>query len=366
MDPYDAVVQNKQECYAFRVEHHDKIADLNRQYQLLYYPEDSSVVLYDLTNKKLFLKRFRMPNLSLDDFYVGGTVIIQGRQMHIAAFFDAHTAERLTSDRETCLVVVSGQGLERVGDVISLAIKNNYVIFQLEQFNLSSGDCAAFERGCSPEGPVQPGPAAVLLLQKTSCISAWRSQMKSLSSTAGIVTSTSKQESNDMAAFFFDGNSRRQRWSNGTMRPTRSTAALIKPHVRNQTGVIVREIIEAGFRIVSLRQILLQPADAAEFLEVYNGVLSSFERHTAELCGGSLTALEVEKDGLSQADVVKEFRALCGPSDSALAAKLRPDTIRARYGVDNIQNALHCTDIPENAESEVDYLFGVLYRLTLS
>jgi nucleoside diphosphate kinase len=36
-----------------------------------------------------------------------------------------------------------------------------------------------------------------------------------------------------------------------------------------------------------------------------------------------------------------------------LARKLRPNTLRARFGKTKIQNAVHCTDLPEDGLLEV-------------
>jgi nucleoside diphosphate kinase len=36
-----------------------------------------------------------------------------------------------------------------------------------------------------------------------------------------------------------------------------------------------------------------------------------------------------------------------------LARKLRPNTLRAKYGKTKVQNAVHCTDLPEDGLLEV-------------
>lgn len=54
-----------------------------------------------------------------------------------------------------------------------------------------------------------------------------------------------------------------------------------------------------------------------------------------------------------QANVVKTFREMVGPSDPEIAKYLRPDTIRAKFGFDRVRNAVHCTDLPEDGVIEV-------------
>jgi nucleoside-diphosphate kinase len=50
---------------------------------------------------------------------------------------------------------------------------------------------------------------------------------------------------------------------------------------------------------------------------------------------------------------VKTFREMVGPSDPEIAKYLRPDTIRAKFGLDRVRNAVHCTDLPEDGVIEV-------------
>lgn len=45
-----------------------------------------------------------------------------------------------------------------------------------------------------------------------------------------------------------------------------------------------------------------------------------------------------------------------------LARKVRPQTLRARHGVSKVQNAVHSTDLPEDAVSEIEYFFRILDR----
>ena len=48
-----------------------------------------------------------------------------------------------------------------------------------------------------------------------------------------------------------------------------------------------------------------------------------------------------------------QVREFCGPMDPEIARHIRPQTIRAMFGVDKISNAVHCTDLPEDGVLEV-------------
>lgn len=57
---------------------------------------------------------------------------------------------------------------------------------------------------------------------------------------------------------------------------------------------------------------------------------------------------------------MQEFREFCGPNDPELARHLRPKSLRALFGQDKIKNGIHCTDLPDDGELEVDYFFNLL------
>lgn len=97
-----------------------------------------------------------------------------------------------------------------------------------------------------------------------------------------------------------------------------------------------------------------------------------------ELANGPCIAMEIVS---SQPDsnVYLDFRNLCGPTDPVsfnfvliahfflaltykqeLAKQLRPNTIRARYGNTKVMNAIHCTDLEEDTQIEVEYFFKIL------
>lgn len=44
---------------------------------------------------------------------------------------------------------------------------------------------------------------------------------------------------------------------------------------------------------------------------------------------------------------MNRLRELCGPFDVEVARHLRPKTLRALHGRDNVHNVVHCTDLPE-------------------
>ena len=57
--------------------------------------------------------------------------------------------------------------------------------------------------------------------------------------------------------------------------------------------------------------------------------------------------------------MVPLLREFCGPPDAKIAAAIRPGTLRARFGANKIQNAIHCTDLDTDGAFETNFMFNV-------
>ena len=99
---------------------------------------------------------------------------------------------------------------------------------------------------------------------------------------------------------------------------TNCTLCIIKPHIvkKKQVGLIINEILEAGFEISAMQMIWLDPAVAQEFYEVYK-FLPECKRMIDQLSSGPCIALEVRQE-----NAVEQFRNFCGPYDPEIAKKL--------------------------------------------
>jgi len=138
-----------------------------------------------------------------------------------------------------------------------------------------------------------------------------------------------------------------------------TTLCLIKPHAvaAGLTGQILEDVFKAGYVMTGFRTQTLDRTHACEFLEVYKGVVPEYNAMVAELESGLSVAVEVTKPGTTPN---ADFRSFVGPAESEVARHLRPQTLRAKYGVDKIQNAVHCTDLVDDQALEVEYFFSLL------
>ena len=87
-----------------------------------------------------------------------------------------------------------------------------------------------------------------------------------------------------------------------------------------------------------------------------------------QLSSGTSIALEIASgesaagDSANESATVTRFRELVGPSDPELARVARPNSLRARFGKSIDENAVHCTDLPEDGALEVEYFFKILQK----
>ncbi|KAL2311447.1 hypothetical protein Nmel_003153 [Mimus melanotis] len=93
--------QSQDERYAFIAEWYDPNASLFRRYELLYYPKDSSIEMYDVKNRRTFLRRTKYESLHLEDLYVGSKVTVFSRHLTIVDYGNLYTSRKLGSRKES-------------------------------------------------------------------------------------------------------------------------------------------------------------------------------------------------------------------------------------------------------------------------
>lgn len=57
-------------------------------------------------------------------------------------------------------------------------------------------------------------------------------------------------------------------------------------------------------------------------------------------------------------NAIKGWRQFIGPTNSEVARKEAPNSIRGRFGTDGTKNAVHGSDSTESAAREIDFWFG--------
>jgi nucleoside-diphosphate kinase len=309
--------------WAFNCEYEDKQSMLFKNFLIKYYVDDDKIEIIDLGSRKLFLKKTSRPaSLNRKDFHVNGTLEVHGRSYQVLDYADAYTRQCIESKREEAFIVhPAGQGL---GEVFEAIDKHDMQIKRVNAVYDSNNNVMV-------------------------AISAIGADANNVLNAEGV--KTRRDLSDDAAgksAYFTDS-------ANFAGQLNSSTCVVIQPSAvaADQTGGIIKSIIDQGYEISGMGMFQLTSVEAAEFLEVYKDVVPTYRAKVNELSSGPCIALEVRAER-----PVETFRMTAGPWDVEMARELAPDSIRGTFGMDNTRNAVHCTDLPSDAYDEVNYFFG--------
>ena len=368
------------ERYAFIAEWYDPNASLIRRYQLLFYPGDSSVEMFDIKNRRLFLKRSKCEHLNLKNLFIGAIVNIHSRQLTIIDYGDEFTTKKLKEKKEKTLGIIKPDCLSKLGDIFDRVMSERFIICQAKMVQLSPKEAGEFY--VEHEGKpfyerlinfMTSGPIVAFEITGEEAVTKWREIIgptdsavarqdapRSIRAQFGTDTtrnachgSDSPESSKREIEFFFGPKSRRK----NTARFGDCTLGIIKPHavMDGLTGKIIKEITAAGLQVTALQLHYMEKANADEFYEVYKGVVAEYNSMVEELTSGPCIAMEI-----SGSNAHATFRELVGPVDPEIARHLRPHTLRAKFGQDKLRNAIHCTDLPDDNILEVEYFFKIL------
>jgi nucleoside-diphosphate kinase len=131
------------------------------------------------------------------------------------------------------------------------------------------------------------------------------------------------------------------------------TLAIVKPDgvEKGLVGELIRRFEVAGLRVVALKMVRLDAAEAGGFYHVHQsrpffGSLVSF------MTSGPIVPMVLEGE-----DAIARVRLLMGATDPK---KADPGTIRREFASSIEKNIVHGSDGPETARFEVGYFFDAL------
>lgn len=129
------------------------------------------------------------------------------------------------------------------------------------------------------------------------------------------------------------------------------TLTIVKPDsvAGGRTGAILAHIERENFRLAGVKRVRLTPEQARAFYAVHR------ERPFFEALVRFMTEGPIVVAALEREQAVSHLRKIMGATDSR---KAEPGTIRNLYGTDVERNAIHGSDSPENAASEIAFFFS--------
>ncbi|KAK3557409.1 hypothetical protein QTP70_026653 [Hemibagrus guttatus] len=170
-----------EERFAFLTEWYDPSAALLRRYQLLYYPKDGSVEMFDVKNQRTFLRRTKYDDLHPEDLFVGNRVIVFSRQLNLIDYGDQYTANKLGSRKERTLAMIKPDAVTKVGSIIQMVYDAGLIVTKAKMTKLPGKQAADFYIEHQSKSFfnnlvqfVSSGPIIVMELMGDEAVSAWR------------------------------------------------------------------------------------------------------------------------------------------------------------------------------------------------
>jgi nucleoside-diphosphate kinase len=354
-----------------------------RELVLSFYERDRSVSLFDVKGKRMFLKRIVPPEpVAIANLYPGATVTVYGRPIKITGTADAKTQRIFATTRGSTLILVKPDAYAQLGQVLDLLYRavaggSGLTVGRLRTVRFNEAAAGAF---CALAGAASTTAPSSLTRDNSLAIEvtgddviarvhelvgpadpadAREAAPASLRALFGksralnaIHTSADGEAAKAELAYLFE------RQFPYTAACTHCCAVIIRPHAVDAlvAGKILDALLARGLEVSALRSVAMNRDDAGDYLEPYRTVVPEYERWVKELSSAPAILVEVRAEG----GVVDQVRELVGPYDPIIARELRPESLRARYGVDAARNAIFCTDIERDGPLECRFLFSVV------
>lgn len=284
--------------------------------------------MYDLKNRRTFLKRCDYPSVTAKDLYKGGIITVYSRQLTIADYGDEFTRKMFEGSASSVTACVGTSALPSMGRIIDA---------------ISTAELTLGEMRLMPDG-------LAFKLTGGNTVELWEKLLPSINGELG-----------EGSVFNIDDVFATPLPAAVVGDATTSSLLLVKPHAvkGGALGRVLDQVLGSGFEVVNAKMCMLTRPNATEFLEVYKGVVPECVDWIEELTTGKSVALQLRFTAKPEATVLA-LRELCGAHDPEIAGHLHPTSLRALHGASKVKNAVHCTDLPEDGPLEVEYFFSIL------
>ncbi|KAK9505197.1 hypothetical protein O3M35_009302 [Rhynocoris fuscipes] len=365
----------------------DPRAGLLRKFLFFFYPYDSTVEMYDMKNNKKFLRRTKIENLDSGDIFIGNVISVFSRQLKIVDYANILTRRLMSQKMMKVFALIKPDGFNRKAEILKILINNGFKIANLRMLKFTEPVVRQLleKQGSSSNflaqvAHLQSGPSIVLELVGENALEklkkvggpkdpnvAREEEPESIIAKMGgdevqsaFYYSSCLEHSVEETKLMFEDPKIMRDPLLHTVVLEDSTCCVVKPHVMKEGtfGKVLSDIEDKGYKITAMQLFYLDIAKAEEFYEIYKGILLEFTDMVQELISGPCVAMELTSE--HGKDTVLQFRTFVGPTDFDIARKLRPNTLRAKYGKDRIRNVVHATDLPTDGVLEVEYFFKIL------
>lgn len=324
----------------YEVEWFDVNSGLLQKFFLRVFLDDNTVELLHETKRQPILRRIHYPDISPKDLFIGNSVTVYNRLLTIKGYANAVT-EKYMSEREVHLLcVIPSRYSQKVGEVLELC----------QPFNLSIGRALTCTQGLSDTLSMSNGDILIELAGNSGI-----DQENFVSAVQNIDENIGVQ--------FLTAHEIKDLMKNSKSIRVQSTGSLclIKSHViaDKKAGKLINCIVDAGFNIDGFLTTHFNDDVAEELFGVYQPIYPKYSLMLTNICKAPVLALLISRDE----NVVQDFRELCGPLEPGLGKVLRPRSLRALFGKNVVENAVHCTDLAEDGDLECKFVFEIIANL---
>ena len=130
------------------------------------------------------------------------------------------------------------------------------------------------------------------------------------------------------------------------------TYAMIKPGYEKLWGVIIQRIIDEGFQIVQMKELIFDEQLSSLFYAEHKSK-PFFSDLSNYITSGPVVAFDLLRE-----DAVSKWRDVIGPTKKEVAVEQAPNSLRALYARSTTENLCHGSDSLKSAEREIKLIFG--------
>jgi len=400
----------------------DELSSMDRTFNLFFWPSESSVEMHEIRNKKLFLRKLKTTDIKESDLFIGNTITLLSRQLKVTGYADEFTKEKEKHIQESTFGLIKPGHMSEMGMIIQDIYSAGLTIGKIKQIHLTGSAAEALleeSRGSDnfqeQVSALTSGPSLALVIVGENSVNTWKEVAAGINNLSGngnkhttnnyedghiesledeigdstpdndrlrgVYCSSSIPRAEREINLFFPTKPHANPFLNPRICASfkNSTCCVILPHaVKDRlAGQIIENILEAGFHISAFQSFHLDFGKADEFFEIYKNVVENCSDMVKGLSSGMCFALEISLNSsmdnlngnanggneiLEENSIVPQFREFAGPRDPEIARKLRPSSLRARYGKYGADCGVHCTDLPEDAKLELEYFFKILQQ----
>ncbi|XP_053619643.1 nucleoside diphosphate kinase homolog 7 isoform X2 [Plodia interpunctella] len=289
--------------YSFIGEWYDNQASLIRRFNIFYFPTDDTLEMYDLKIRKIFVRRVKVDGIKLENFYIGATLYILGRLIKIIDFACEDTKRRLQKDMQVAFCIIKPVPLNIMGKILTFLHDHNLRVTKMKMAEMTHDDINYIFRSMLTD-PTFPFLSEFLggkmvcgleLVGKDAVAHCNRvvGDNDPLKAEPGTIRalygldpvrncvycSPTSESSFEDLEYFFPPPPLRSVRLRLTATLSNCTLCVIKPHAirEGKLGAAIERIDEGGFNITALNMYIVENINAAEFYEVYKGIVPEYK-----------------------------------------------------------------------------------------